>query len=49
MVGEKTSPVWQKQKDEVYKFAGFAMGDIVNNTVLHLNVWQTPLATELVA
>ena len=27
---------------------GFAMVDIINNTALHLNAWQTPSATELV-
>jgi hypothetical protein len=27
---------------------GFAVVDIVNNTALHLNAWQTPSATELV-
>jgi hypothetical protein len=27
---------------------GFAVIDIVNNTALHLNAWQTPSATELV-
>src|SRR5674476_18867 len=28
---------------------GFAVVDIVNNTALHLNAWQTPSAAELVA